>query len=239
MIEFRPWVKIPRLNRDITITEKIDGTNGAIGIVDMSAPDVHETYYENVRYLRLDAGIGWPYAVYAQSRSRIITPKQDNHGFAQWVWDNAEDLVTTLGPGLHFGEWWGHGIQGRYNDVLPKGEHRFSLFNTKRWFEPDVESVPNLHVVPVLYEGAFCPASVLPPWVKILHELRERGSVAAPGCTRPEGIVIYHHAANMMFKVTLENDEVPKAVIEKRREKVKQEILKLYDLPRDLFELAA
>ena len=30
--EFKPWPKISRYNRDIVITEKIDGTNGAIHI---------------------------------------------------------------------------------------------------------------------------------------------------------------------------------------------------------------
>ena len=31
-IEFKEWPKTPRLLRNITITEKIDGTNAAIGI---------------------------------------------------------------------------------------------------------------------------------------------------------------------------------------------------------------
>lgn len=32
MIEFKAWPKIPRLFRDVIITEKIDGTNAAIHI---------------------------------------------------------------------------------------------------------------------------------------------------------------------------------------------------------------
>ena len=32
-IEFQGFGKIPRLNRDIVITEKIDGSNAAIGII--------------------------------------------------------------------------------------------------------------------------------------------------------------------------------------------------------------
>ena len=31
-LEFRPYPKTPRLNREIVVTEKIDGTNGAIVI---------------------------------------------------------------------------------------------------------------------------------------------------------------------------------------------------------------
>ena len=29
---------------------------------------------------------------------------------------------------------------------------------------------------------------------------------------KPEGIIIYHTAANSMFKITLENDEQPKGI---------------------------
>ncbi|MCJ7726507.1 MAG: hypothetical protein MUP76_09000, partial [Acidimicrobiia bacterium] len=46
--------------------------------------------------------------------SRWITPEVDNYGFARWVKDHEEELRTGLGAGLHFGEWWGQGIQRRY-----------------------------------------------------------------------------------------------------------------------------
>lgn len=36
------------------------------------------------------------------------------------------------------------------------------------------------------------------------------GSLAQPGFMKPEGIVIFHTAANQLFKKTLENDESPK-----------------------------
>ena len=51
-------------------------------------------------------------------------------GFARWVETNRERLITLLGPGLHFGEWWGSGIQRGYG--LTKGDKRFSLFNVER-----------------------------------------------------------------------------------------------------------
>src|SRR6185369_17529395 len=89
-IAFQPWPKIPRLNRDITITEKIDGTNAAVGV-------------------SYDKAVVW-----AQSRTRIITPQNDNAGFAKWVEQNARELADVLGPGLHFGEWWGQGVQRGY-----------------------------------------------------------------------------------------------------------------------------
>jgi hypothetical protein len=240
MIEFKAWDKIPRLNRDITITEKIDGTNAAVGIAEFPFGwHAGGTDDDGVNHDRPDNawlcfrsgdddGTGLPnfeYLVYAQSRNRIITPGQDNHGFAAWVWGNAEALISTLGAGLHYGEWWGSGIQRGYG--LPKGEKRFSLFNTKRWAATpldewghslDFSAIPGLGVVPVLYEGPFeKPMGVgaytwaMRPWEAALDKLEIHGSQAAPGFDRPEGIVIYHKAANTMFKVTLENDEAPKA----------------------------
>jgi hypothetical protein len=156
--------------------------------------------------------------VYAQSRKRIITPESDNFGFAKWVYDNAETLVADLGDGLHFGEWWGSGIQRGYG--LEKGDKRFSLFNVKRWTEPcmlvhsDTDNcllpkrfaTPGMSVVPVLYQGPFDMLNIR----ACLVGLGVNGSQAAPGFDRPEGVVVYHTAANELFKVTLVGDEKPK-----------------------------
>jgi hypothetical protein len=57
--------------------------------------------------------------VTAQSRSRDISPGNDNAGFAKWVSDNAEAWVLPvsaqtqemLGDIIYFGEWAGKGIQ--------------------------------------------------------------------------------------------------------------------------------
>lgn len=38
--------------------------------------------------------------------------------------------------------------------------------------------------------------------------------VMAPGFMQPEGIVLYHPAADKCFKVTLEDDEKPKGLLE-------------------------
>jgi RNA ligase len=235
MIEFAPWPKVARLNRDITITEKIDGCNGAVGVV---AADAELVTAER------KATFAWPepgqmFLVYAQSRNRIITPDSDNHGFAKWVWDNADLLAGVLGVGVHFGEWWGSGIQRGYG--LPKGEKRFSLFNTKRWdhlagpnrmFDSklDAATPPALDVVPVLYQGPLDPykddwsnpAALWgpPPWSFTLDALRRFGSIAAPGFENPEGVVVYHQAADFMFKVTLTKDEAPKSVTAKGKPKM-------------------
>lgn len=203
-IEFRPWAKIPRLNRLTTITEKLDGTSAAVGIVTLDGHSHQEGIFE-VRY-----AVG----LYAQSRTRIITPTNDNHGFARWAYENAATLVADLGPGLHFGEWWGSGINRGYG--LTKGEKRFSLFNTERWGEfssqwPDhsLFTTPGLDVVPILDVSSRFDTQVVN---HTLNLLRANGSYAAPGFDRPEGVVAYHKASRSMFKVTLENDESPKSL---------------------------
>jgi len=145
--------------------------------------------------------------IYAGSRSRWITPTEDNFGFAAWVSDNAEELAT-LGEGRHFGEWWGAGIQRGYG--LPKGEKRFSLFNVSRWGE---ERPACCHVVPTLYRGPFSQPAV----ERCLDGLQCNGSEAAPGFMKPEGVVIFHTAANLGFKRTIEKDEVPKSLAEKSK----------------------
>lgn len=195
--EFEPWPKIARLNRDITITEKIDGTNAAI--IFEPFPDAGGRF--DICTVETETG---RFNVGAQSRKRLILPGDDNFGFARWVADNAEPLFSVLGPGRHFGEWWGSGVQRGYG--LPQGERRFSLFNTARYAGVN-DLVDGLSTVPVLYQGPFSEDA-------IQHELKmlaQLGSIAALGFTDPEGIIVFHSAANMMFKVTIKGDEAPKS----------------------------
>ena len=79
--EFIPFPKIARLSRLAIVSEKIDGTNAQVLITE-------------------DGDI------FAGSRSRWITPEDDNYGFARWVEGN-KDTLLKLGPGRHMGEWWG------------------------------------------------------------------------------------------------------------------------------------
>src|SRR3954469_18836515 len=113
-IEFQPWPKIARLNRDIVITEKIDGTNAAVVIVPVTYGGFTTPLDQPEVIAYVDLGPDREYAVFAQSRTRFVTPKHDNYGFAGWVERNAEALVESLGEGTHFGEWWGSGIQRKY-----------------------------------------------------------------------------------------------------------------------------
>lgn len=175
MVDFVPFDKIPRLSREIVVTEKIDGTNASITIT------------EDGQFL-------------TGSRNRFITPESDNYGFSRWAHENKEELLT-LGPGTHFGEWWGSGIQRGYG----LKEKRFSLFNVHRW----AENRPSCcSVVPLLYRGIFDTQQI----DLIIAELEMYGSVAAPGFAKPEGIIIFHTASRQLFKKTVEKDESPKGV---------------------------
>ena len=53
--------------------------------------------------------------VSAQSRNRMVTPEDDNYGFAAWVAENAEHLQKFGGSGIThaYGEWCGPGIQSK------------------------------------------------------------------------------------------------------------------------------
>ena len=200
-LKFQSWPKIPRLRRDMTITEKIDGTNAAVGI--LTASDEAFGDYAQPGDVFLE---GQLYRVYAQSRKRLITPEDDNYGFAKWAFQNREHLVSVLGPGLHFGEWWGQGVQRSYG----LDHKRFSLFNTSRWGWlniPEAREAKGVHdqlwSVPVLSQHTFDTFDIN----DALDELKIHGSQAAPGFMNPEGIIVYHHAANAMFKVTIDGDE--------------------------------
>lgn len=177
-MEFKEFNKIARWSRNITITEKIDGTNASIFIGDDGS-------------------------FLTGSRNRWITPQDDNYGFSKWAHEHKEELLT-LGEGHHFGEWWGCGIQRKYDQETK----RFSLFNTSKW---SVVRPACCDVVPVLYNGILNESAV----GDAIHQLREFGSVAAPQFMKPEGIVIWHEAARQYFKKTLYKDEVPKSVADR------------------------
>jgi hypothetical protein len=212
--EFTPWPKTARLFRDVVVTEKLDGTNSAVHI----SPG-YEVKYPSMFELKPGEVIvdGRLWRLSAQSRKRIITPGKttDNYGFAGWVYDNAEDLVRILGEGLHFGEWWGKGIQRGYG----LDGKVFSIFNTERWFKTGEDGLDSMatraelsalagqiRAVPVLYEGVFREDAI----AYTLRYLKTNGSYAAPGFMNPEGICVYHTQTRGVFKVTLDNNDAGK-----------------------------
>lgn len=188
MSEFESFQKIGRLSRDMVITEKLDGTNAQVML------DHGYAHSVGAPYVAIIDG----FHVYAGSRTRWITPADDNFGFAAWVAENAPQLVQ-LGEGRHFGEWWGQGIQRKYG----LSEKRWSLFNVRKWSETRPACC---HVVPVLYRGDFSTETA----ISVLNSLGETGSVAAPGFMKPEGIVVFHTQAGALFKKTFEKDDAGK-----------------------------
>ena len=171
-MDFEPFPKMARLSRQCIITEKLDGSNAQIAISDDGTE------------------------IKAGSRTRWITPGKstDNFGFARWVQDNKEELLK-LGPGRHFGEWWGQGIQRGYD----MKERKFSLFNVSRWSD---NRPTCCDVVPTLWVGEFDTVEV----DNTLHVLHVDGSKASPGFMKPEGIIVYHIAAGVGFKKTFDDN---------------------------------
>lgn len=209
---FEPFPKIPRWSREIIVTEKIDGTNAAIVIADARVSE-HEwpKALGQTWFVEHD---GIPYAMWAQSRKQIIAPAalsgalaSDNFGFAAWAYEHRDELVK-LGPGRHFGEWWGQGIQRNYG----LKERRWSLFNVSRWAQQNallIDGDPRLpapaccYVVPRLTSGIMGRAAV----ERAMDLLRRNGSYAAKGFDKPEGVIIFHTAGGGLFKRTFDKDQ--------------------------------
>ena len=171
MPEFVGFRKIPRYSREIIVSEKIDGTNASIFIG------------EDGEFL-------------TGSRTRWITPIDDNMGFSRWAHEHKDELMQ-LGPGTHHGEWWGSKIQRAYG--LKNGERHFSLFNISKWGEVRPACCD---VVPIVWRGEFDNFIV----DDVMAYLARMGSLAMPGYNLPEGIVIFHVAGNYYFKKTFGTD---------------------------------
>lgn len=183
-VEFVEFPKMARLSRECIVTEKIDGTNACIKIT------------EDGLFL-------------TGSRTRWITPDDDNYGFSKWAHGNKNQLMR-LGPGTHFGEWWGSGCQRGYG--LSNGEKRWSLFNVARWClagqepqriptaDPRIEKYQQVlpeccHLVPVLYRGVFETVQI----ENALSVLRVFGPQAA-------SYLLHHYVpAEGVAKMTTEN----------------------------------
>lgn len=165
--EFEHFPKIPRARKlHMFITEKIDGTNAQILISpDPSVP------------------------ILAGSRNRWIFPNADgkttdNYDFASFVAAN-ESALRRLGPGRHYGEWYGAGIGPRKYGLTSR---RFALFDALRWTPERLpEGLPaEVGVVPILYNGAV--DNDMPD--RMMASLKLEGSRAVPGYMNPEGIVV-------------------------------------------------
>lgn len=173
-LDFKSFSKIPRLSKEVmTITEKVDGSNALIHIT------------EDGQFL-------------TGSRNRWITPEDDNFGFSKWANEHKDELMT-LGPGYWYGEWFGAGIQRKY-DLKDK---RFALF-------ANLEHMPTCcERIPVLYYGKFDMDEV----TKTLMSLVATGSHIVPGFMDPEGIVIQLKEAGKRYKKLVVNDLLHKGEV--------------------------
>ena len=232
-MRFVEFKKIPRLSRDIIVTEKLDGSNGQICVFSLESIKkefaVIEQMYEWIEQYCLYIHPENPHVeesdklyLFAASRNRWLTTgkQNDNHAFAYWVKEHACDLVM-LGEGRHFGEYYGKSIQRGYG----LEEKRFALFNVSKWAKrkegvylndlrektnnPKLEYCPDCcEVVPILYEGMFDTEVI----DASIEGLKRNGSKAVPGFMNPEGICVFHTAAGQYFKKTLVGDDKPKGV---------------------------
>lgn len=172
VIDWEPMPKIPRWSKGgVIISEKIDGTNASVIVSNDGTK------------------------VYAAKRTSVMH-QGDNFGFRAWVEANASELVK-LGPGVHFGEWYGAGIQRGYGLT----EKRFALFNSFRWAE---NRPACCGVVPVLAKTSMmeAPAAI----AMAMERLSKEGSLMVPGWMKPEGIVIFSEASGTYFKMTFDGD---------------------------------
>jgi len=184
-VEFRKFPKISRLQSPVIVTEKLDGTNACVVIV-------HTGMTTHV--------------VRAQSRNRFLTPDDDNYGFARWVADNSEMLVDLLGPGYHYGEWFGQGIARNY--ALTR--KWFALFQVDRYAEMagnravDMDGIGMMLVPELLRAVTFCP--------NVLEQARFAlsGGSKINNFPRPEGYVIFFEHNRATFKVVLDKHDEKK-----------------------------
>jgi len=184
MDEYPSFPRITRFFRDWIVTEKVDGTNGLVSV-------------------------GEDGSVRAGSRNRWLTVSDDNFGFAAWVEANADEL-RKLGPGRHYGEWYGRGIQRGYG----LSDRRFALFNVKRWHAAGGTGI--------LWEsgnGGVSATAEAPACCQVVPLLRVVDpneiedvimffcvSRIVPGYEKPEGVVICHGPSGNLYKYTFGGD---------------------------------
>lgn len=158
-LQFRKWPKIKRLtDTEMVITQKLDGTNAQILFADYSTPD-------SIRCM-----VG--------SRNKWLI-EGDNFGFKAFVTEHYKILFRVLGPGRHYGEWCGPGIQ------TSEGLEERKLFLFGNYTEIPNSSKHLIDTVPELYRGAVSLEAVR----HHLEHLILDGSYVN-GFDRPEGLIV-------------------------------------------------
>lgn len=123
--------------------------------------------------------------VHAQSRSRDITPQQDNAGFAAWLEPNKEEWANAdlpAGTVTFFGEWAGKGIQ-KGDAVCQLNDKYFFIFAMQidndlitdpRWIEQTIPDLDDVLVLPwdCIWDNEidYADPSVCVPFSELLEE---------------------------------------------------------------------
>ncbi len=191
-MEFKSFEKIPRFSRvNMQVTQKIHGTNAAI-VIHKFEGDPTSLELGSAYQIVDDT---W-YQVKCQSRNKFIIPGDDNYGFAAFVFANVTEFIEKLGPGVHYGEWAGPGI----NSGEGLKEKTFVLFDFWK-YPPERTLPPQTKVVPLLYDGPFDQFHL----DTLLLVLKNQGSRLVPGFMRPEGVVV--RVLGQRLKLVFEAEE--------------------------------
>lgn len=193
-MEFKSFPEIKKLgSTEFSVTQKIHGTNAQVMI------------YPKKMERNVDAGNGQGYTEIVEtgemellvgSRTRWIVPGDDNYGFAAFVYANKQEFIDKLGPGQHFGEWAGPGI----NSGEGLSQKTFILFDY--WKFPSERPLPpQTATVPVLYSGSFDLSQV----EKCMEDLKTNGSRLVAGFMRSEGVVV--QIKGTRYKVVFDAEE--------------------------------
>lgn len=229
--EFKSFSKIPRFEGlQVIITQKIHGTNAQVYIeeIDVNNNQVCPCACHSRRFWREPSYIDGQlvhekmhshqecqcdryaiynnksYKVYAGSRTRWLTPEDDNYGFAKWVDQNAQTLIEFLGEGRHYGEWAGPGI----NSGEGLKQKTFVLFEPWRYTAGKYEVVlpDDIKFVPI-FNIPICEEISIYDYINIIMgDLKNKGSFLVPGYMFPEGIVITINGQR--FKKTFAQEDV-------------------------------
>ncbi len=169
----------------MSVTQKLHGSNAQLLI-----------YPDENGDMQLKAG----------SRSRWLEPGKntDNYGFADFIYNNKQDIMDKLGEGRHYGEWCGPGIN--YGEGLT--QKKLILFNWRRWKEKELPE--NFGTVPVLYTGKLSIDMV----ESVMEELKTNGSRLTPGFMKPEGVVV--EIDGTFYKKVFELEDIPWKQTEKK-----------------------
>lgn len=176
--EFHKWPKTARADSPVVVTEKLDGTNAVIWVS------------EDETEIAAGSRNRWLYT--SKLGVEYLTTFGDNYGFGAWVHRHANMLKPRLGPGWHYGEWWGHGIARGYGL-----DHKiFTPFYPLDILPSTQQEGTEIRPLTVLYEGPMNHAEIQ----IVERSLKDHGSVAVEGYLYPEGIVIRFDHNGVRFK---------------------------------------